>query len=427
MHKGLVFILDGLGDRPCPSLRHQTPLQAAATPTLDQLARRSQCGMMDALMPGIAVETHTGVGILFGLAPAAAAGLRRGPIEAAGIGLTTRHGDILLRANFASVEKTANGYRILDRRAGRIDAQAVDLCAALQEIEVGPGITASLHAATQHRAVLALRGDGLSAQISDTDPGGSGHMRILDSAPKPGPGALEAEQRAARAAAEALNRFTHRAFDILARHPVNATRAGRGLCAADGVIARSAGASQPLSNLLSRLNLDVAVVAAESTILGLAKLFGFTCCSSPTFTALPDTDLAGKLRLAMAAVDEHDLVFVHIKGTDTAAHDKNPALKAEFIARFDRELAAVDLGEIRVALCADHSTDSISGEHNGDSVPVLLRNLAGRRDAVQRYNETDCVAGALGRITAQGFLTTLLDSMGAFAGHHPAEFDCYRF
>ncbi len=425
LSKGLVLILDGLGDRPCPQLGGQTPLEAAATPTLDRLASQHQCGMMDPLMPGMPVDTHTGVGILFGLPPREAVRLRRGPIEAAGIGLQARHGDVLLRANFACVEKHRRGYRILDRRAGRIRAEAGRLCEVLQDIEVAPGITASLHAATQHRAVLQLRGDGLSAQVSDTDPGGHRVAQgILQAAPHP---TFEAS---ALVTADALNRFTERAHDLLQNHPVNAARVRRGQPAANGVILRSAGVHQPLSNLLSHLRLKVAVVAGEMTILGLARLFDFDCHQHPSFTSLPDTDLREKLRMALAALATHDLVFVHIKGTDTAAHDQNPALKSEFISRIDRELAGLDfereLAHTIIALCADHSTDSVRGEHTGDPVPVLIRNPSGRRDRVTHYNETDCAAGALGRITAQQFLTILLDAMGALDNHQPSDLERYQ-
>ena len=427
--KGLVFILDGLGDRPCPQLDGKTPLEAAETPVLDALALRHQCGMMDPLLPGMPVDTHTGVGILFGLNPEQAVGLRRGPIEAAGIGLALQPGDVLWRANLASVEKTPHGYRILDRRAGRIRDEVETLCAALQNIEVAPGITASLHPATQHRTVLLFRANvdntgsaaiKLSAEVSDTDPGGHDMDRgILKAAPS------QATQ-AAQATADALNHFTDRAHEILANHPVNVARIADGLPAANGIIVRSAGGGHALENRLAKLKLKVAAVAGEMTILGLARLLDFHCCSSPRFTSLPDTDLGEKLRSAIQALQHHDLVFVHIKGTDTAAHDKDPLLKSEFIARFDRELGKLNLDKVVVGVCADHSTDSVRGEHNGDPVPVLLCNPGGRRDRVDQYNETACVSGALGRITAQGFLTSVLDAMGALDNCQPAEYYSFR-
>ncbi|MGR3913078.1 MAG: alkaline phosphatase family protein [Gammaproteobacteria bacterium] len=425
--RGLVFILDGLGDRPCPQLRGRTPLAAARTRTLDRMARRHQCGMMDPLRPGLCVDTHIGAGILFGLPPGEAAGLRRGPVEAAGIGLDMRHGDVLLRANFAQIEAGADGRRrIIDRRAGRIrggrdiDALCAAINSALHDAPLAPGVGATLHAATQHRAVLRLRGQGLSAHVSDTDPGGSNAARgVLCAAPH------RADDAAARITADALNHFTARAHQILAAHPVNAARAARGLSPANGVLLRGAGMHRPLRNLLTHLQLKVAVVAGEKTVLGLGGMFGFTCITDARFTSLPDTDIAEKLRAALHALARHDLVFVHIKGTDTAAHDKNPALKANFISRFDRELSRLELGDTVVAVCADHSTDSLRGEHNADAVPVLLRHTDGRRDRVRRYNETDCIGGALGRISAHEFLCTLLDAMGALHGMRDWDDACF--
>ena len=83
--KGVVFILDGLGDRPCDALEGKTPLEAAHTPCLDHLTAAGQSGMMDPLLPGLPVDTHTGVAILLGVPPGEAAMVSRGPIEAAGI------------------------------------------------------------------------------------------------------------------------------------------------------------------------------------------------------------------------------------------------------------------------------------------------------------------------------------------------------
>ena len=65
-HKGLILILDGLGDYPSPALGGLTPLQHAKTPYLDNLAANSVSGLMDPLAPGVPVDTHTGVGMLFG-------------------------------------------------------------------------------------------------------------------------------------------------------------------------------------------------------------------------------------------------------------------------------------------------------------------------------------------------------------------------
>ncbi len=419
--KGLVVILDGLGDRPNPYLGGLTPLEYARTPTLDQLAKNGQSGLMDPLLPGLPVETHTGVGVLFGLPPREAVNLCRGPIEACGIGMDSRTGDLMLRCNLATVEKRGDQYHIVDRRAGRISQQVDALCAPLRNVEVGDGITASLRPATQHRCVLRLRGSALCARISDTDPGGkSADRRVLECR------ANTATDKDAVRTAQAVNRFTRLSCRILDDHSLNRQLVEKGELPANAIIARGAGMHRNWSRLPACLRLSVTVVAGERTITGLGKLLGFSTITDPAFTSLPDTDLDRKFELAMEALQTRDLVYIHIKGMDIAAHDRDPKAKAALISRFDTALARIDTGGLVVGVCADHSTDSRSGEHTGDPVPVIIHNPAGRRDRVEKYNETDCIAGSLGRITAHGFLLSVLDAMGALSSFKPAEAGLYQ-
>ncbi len=161
-YRGLVVILDGVGDRPSAALGGRTPLEAAHTPNLDRLAAAGMSGMVDPLLPGMPVGTHTGSGALLGLPPRLLMSLARGPVEAAGIGLDTEPGDVLMRCNFATLEEVVDGFNIVDRRAGRIREGTQELAAALKDMAVAPGISATLRPASQHRAVLRLSADNPS-------------------------------------------------------------------------------------------------------------------------------------------------------------------------------------------------------------------------------------------------------------------------
>ena len=120
VYKGLMIILDGLGDRPNPALNNRTPLQAAYTPVMDALVAAGSCGLVDPLRAGFPVDTHTGCAALMGVTRRDQLSMARGPIEAAGVGVEMMPGDILLRANFATLQD--DGCTIIDRRAGRIIA-----------------------------------------------------------------------------------------------------------------------------------------------------------------------------------------------------------------------------------------------------------------------------------------------------------------
>ena len=420
--KGLVIILDGLGDRPCTTLGNKTPLEHARTPVLDAIATQHQSGMMNPLLPGLPVDTHTGVSIIFGLPPRVAASLKRGPIEASGIDLDLQHGDLLFRANLATIENIdRHSFRILDRRAQRIKQGVDALCASLQDIRLPDNISASLHPATHHRCVLRLRGPGLSDKVTDTDPGGKMlHTGVLLAQPSGD------ADTASKRTASAINKLTHVSNEILKNHPVNLKRIENGYLPANGILTRGVGQYQNYQNILKHLHLNVTVVAGEATVLGLAKLFNFSNVTNPAFTSSTDTNIKKKLSTAVSALETSDLVFVHFKGTDTAAHDRDPQAKSDFIERFDKALGGIDISNIVLGVCADHSTDSTRGEHNGDAVPILIHNPTGRKDLTRKFNETDCSAGALVNLTAQGFITSVLDAMGSLSNFKPAEVKFYE-
>ena len=162
--KVILAIADGIGDRPIPELDNQTPLEYAATPHLDRLAVEGASGIMDIIGPGIPIGTDIAHMILFGYCQKDYPG--RGPIEALGRNIILEPGDIAFRANFATVDKD---LKVTDRRAGRIRKDTHRLAQSLNGMEID-GVKILFREATEHRALLVLKGENLSAEITDTDP-----------------------------------------------------------------------------------------------------------------------------------------------------------------------------------------------------------------------------------------------------------------
>ncbi|MCP3920379.1 MAG: 2,3-bisphosphoglycerate-independent phosphoglycerate mutase [bacterium] len=415
-NKGLMIVLDGLGDRPQEALAGQTPLEAARTPCFDRLADAGQCGLVDPVSPGVPVDTHTGCGILAGLPMGLAMELERGPVEAAGVGMTVHPGQVALRCNFATLEPAGRKWRIVDRRAGRIRVGTEELAEGLARVNLGGGVHAKFRPATQHRGVLVLSGSGLSANVSDTDPG-SAHdpclVRVCRS--------LCPSDREAVRTAEAIDRFLDKACEHLSSHPINLARIERGERPANGLITRGAGMHRGAESIITRQGLSAAVVAAERSVLGLAALFGFEAQTDARFTALPDTDLHAKAAAAMAALQTHDFVLLHVKAPDICSHDQDPIGKRDVIEQIDAAFAPIlQPGSVAIAVGADHSTDSSRGDHCGDPVPTILYEPAGRRDMVTSYGERDCSTGGLGRIRGDEFVRCLLSAMNAITTFRPS-------
>jgi 2,3-bisphosphoglycerate-independent phosphoglycerate mutase len=401
-NKILLTIADGLGDRPCTDLGGKTPLEYATKPHLNYLAKNGTSGIMDVYQCGVPVGTDLGHMLLFGYNFEDYPG--RGPIEAFGEGVELEGGDVAFRANFATVD---DRLTVLDRRAGRIRNRTKELAAALNGITID-NVKIIFKEATEHRAVLVLRGKGLSAAVSDSDPKveGKSYKKVLpkDSSPE------------AAKTADILNCLLPRFHEILAGNPVNVERIKEGLPPANFILTRGAGIMPNLEKITKKYGFTGACVAAESTVLGVAKLAGFTTITDARMTGNIDTDVQLKARLAIDALKKNDFVCLHMKCTDLMGHDNKPKGKAQGVELYDKMLGYVleYLQEINdanviIAMAADHSTPCERREHSGDPVPVVIAGKNIRKDDVEIYDEIHAAQGGLNRITGKMFNTFLLD------------------
>jgi len=405
-HPTLLVVIDGLADRPVRALGGRTPLQAAATPTLDRLAREGQCGIADPVAPGVVPDTAAGNLALLGQSPLA---MKRGPIEALGAGISIQQGDIALRGNFATLDEHG---RVIDRRAGRIREQAAELAAALDRLQLPSGLDRELEvrvkAGTEHRLAIVLRGDGLSPAIQGSDPG-EGAVPGPPLVPEP----LDPEDDRAVHTAAALALFEQEARRILGKHPINRQRAAEGLAPANTVLTRGAGRLHRLLPLEDGgLPLRFACIGGDRTLLGIARWLGGEAVSEESMTANLDTDLEAKVRAAARELRRNDLVVLHFKGADIAAHDQRPDLKMEFLEKIDRQLAWLlenVTGPLRLAVASDHATLSESGQHAADPLPILLWGDGIESDGVESFDEQSAAAGSLQRFPLQSLLGRLYE------------------
>jgi 2,3-bisphosphoglycerate-independent phosphoglycerate mutase len=401
----LLVVIDGVADQPVRALGGKTPLEAADKPNLDRLAREGQTGIADPIGPGVVPDTAAGTLALFGQSPTAMA---RGPVEALGSGLRLETGDVVVRGNFATLDKRG---KLVDRRAGRIREQAHELAVALDRPELGPewqGHEVRVMTTTEHRLAIVLRGPGLSAAILGSDPG-DGRL----GAPPPLPRALDSRDAAAVRTAKLLAHFERLARRILAAQPANARRRARREPLANAVLTRGAGRVHRLARLAQDgTPLRHATVSGDRTVLGLAAWLGGEPITAPELTANLDTDIELKFQLAAKALAKNDLVLLHLKGADIAAHDQRPDLKVKFIERVDRalgDLLEAHEGPLRVAVASDHATLSEGGYHAADPVPVLIWGPGIEADEVGLFDEASARHGALKRFPLQLLLGRLFE------------------
>ncbi len=393
-------MFDGLGDRAVRELGWKTPLQASKKPNLDWYAAHGASGLVDVISPGVRPGSDTSHLAILGYDPYEVY-TGRGPFEAAGVGIVGKKGDVAFRCNFATVDSK---LKVLDRRAGRIkEPDTGKLAKALDGITID-GIKVIVKEATEHRAVLLLRGKGLSAAVSDVDP----HAETLIHQAK----ALE---KGAEKTARVVNAFVRMSHDILDSSPVNEARRKKGLPPANILIPRGAGVFPDIVPFPKKYKMKGACVAGVSLIRGIGRVCGLEVVDVKGATGGLDTDMDAKAKKAIHLLKDHDFVLMNVKATDIASHDGDAKKKVEVIERLDAMVGTLRKGlgsDVVVAFMADHCTPVEVKDHSGDPVPLLIYCEGMVHGCASRYDEASAMKGGLGRLRGKDLMPILMDKAG---------------
>ncbi len=388
--KILLVVLDGASDRPIDG---KTPLQMAKKPNLNSIASLGINGIMDPISPGIRPGSDVAHLALLGYDPYKVY-TGRGPLEAAGVGIRLKKGDIAFRCNFATMK---DGI-IVDRRAGRIRDNS-ELAKAIQE---GVNLDAELifERSTGHRAAMVIRGKGLSSNVTASDPKHEGE-------PVKGVDAIGPE---ADRTANILNEFIRQAEKILENHPINRERKRSGKPPANTILIRGAGTVQKIETFSEKYGLNGAVIAATGLIIGIGRMYGLDYIETEGATGGVDTDIDAKVKNAINALNDHDFVLLNIKGADESGHDGRIEEKIQFTSKIDKAFEPITrLKDTLVVVTADHSTPIAVRDHSADPVPVMIKGSGIRVDNVRTYDEINAATGGLNRICSMDLMPMLMD------------------
>lgn len=398
--KGMIMIMDGMADRPLEDLGFKTPLEGADTPNMDKLAETGICGIMDTIKPGIRPGSDTAHISILGYDPYVVY-TGRGPFEAAGVGVDVLEGDIAFRCNFS----TANDEGIiLDRRAGRIRERTEELASSINSIDLND-VEIIFKESTGHRAVLVLRGNGLSDKVSAADPKYDGKkwtkVKPLD------------QTREAQKTADILNQVVERSYELLKDHPLNLERIDNGENPANIILPRGAGAVPHVQPFYDKYGLKAACIAETGLIKGIGKIMGMDIIDIDGATGGVDTNLDNIAQgILDTASKDYDFLLINIDGADEAGHDGNAKDKLEFIERADAVVGKLrDLDDFYFILTADHSTPISIMDHTGDPVPLVINGPDIRVDDVVEFNERAATQGGLCRIRGSDIMNILMDLM----------------
>jgi len=401
----IYVLLDGVGDLPHPDLDGKTPLEAANTPTLDKIASNGTIGEVISVGKGIAPESDIAVFNMLGYKFNHTDYVGRGVIEAIGIGIDFKDGDLALRGNYSTLNEEGI---IIDRRAGRhIEKEDADGVAKEIEEKIKfshPDTTVVVSPTIGHRVTVRIRVNSrkLSPRITNTDPaysniGGMGvakavgdFLKIEKCLP------LEGTEDS-KFTANLVNEFSEQSIEILKESKINKKRQEQNKKQLSCILLRDAGNKYPdVAPINEKYAMKFSCIVDMPVELGISEVL-----KMKVFEAGGLTDYEEKARVAAKAMETQNAIYVHLKGPDEFGHDGDAIGKMKNIEEIDQRffktlLENIDSSKIAIIISADHSTPCINKGHSDDPVPILVSGDFIKNDGTTRMTEEQAKKGSIG-------------------------------
>jgi 2,3-bisphosphoglycerate-independent phosphoglycerate mutase len=345
--KYVVCVPDGAADEPIEALGGRTPLEAAATPTLDALARRGEVGRAATIPPGYPPGSDVGNMAILGYDPARYH-TGRAPIEAAAMGIELRPDQVAYRCNLVTV---GDDGTMVDFAGGHPATEDAARAIALLQEELGTD-ELTFHPGVQYRHILVAPADWADAECAPP------HDLTGQSAVGPtGP------------AADRLRRLMDASRDLV-------PKAG---LAANQIWRWGQGTALSVPAFRDTWGLEGRLVSAVDLVRGLGVLTGVLPVPVDGITGWYDTNYEGKRDACLQTLaDGADLFLLHVEASDEAGHAGDLDAKVEALENWDRRILGPlvegldGLGPWRLLLLPDHATPLRIRTHTTDPVPYLL-------------------------------------------------------
>ncbi|MGN0178405.1 MAG: cofactor-independent phosphoglycerate mutase [Monoglobaceae bacterium] len=396
--KYVVILTDGAADTPVDELGGRTPLEAAAKPNIDALARRAEVGMVRTVPEGYPPGSDVANLAVFGYDPEKYY-TGRSPLEAESIGVPLKLTDTTFRANVVTLSDEENyaDKTMVDYSSDEITTEeahklidAVNEKLSCDEYEFFGG--------TSYRHLLVWH--NRENNFSLTPPHDISGRKIGEYLPKN----------------EVLLGLMEKSYEILKDHPVNLDRHRRGLHPANSVWIWGNGTKPDLDTYADKFGLHGTVISAVDLIKGIGRCAGLDIAEIEGATGTVNTNFDGKAEAAVDALKGGaDFVYIHLEAADEAGHRHEIDNKVKSIELIDSKIVKPVLDylkssgeEYRILLMPDHPTPLNIMTHTSDPVPYILYKSDDEIDSgVETYNEK--TAAATGKDAGMG--CTLMNRM----------------
>ncbi len=350
--KYIVLVPDGCADEPVEELGGKTPLEAAAIPNLQALARRSEVGRATVIPGGLPPGSDVGNLAILGYDPLEFH-TGRAPIEAAAMGIELGPDEVAYRCNLVTLG--ADGT-MADFAAGHLSSEQSHPIIAALDATLGSGRDGvRFYPGVEYRHLVVTPGDWAEAEC--TPPHDlTGKPATVPTGP----------------AAAKLNALMD------ASRPVVAAAAAEVGSIATQIWLWGQGVRPTLPPFAARFGVGGRLTSAVDLVRGLGVLAEIEVLDVPGASAGFENDYGAQRDACLQSLTDRDFFLLHVEATDEAGHQQNAREKVRALESWDREIigplldALPELGPHRILLLPDHATPIRLGTHTSDPVPYLL-------------------------------------------------------
>ena len=376
--KYCVLIIDGAAGLPLPERDGKTCLELAHTPNLDAMAKEGALGLVRTVPPGMEPSSACACMSILGYDPKVYY-QGRAAIEARSMDIGIDDGEVVFRCNLVAVRdgrmwSYSSGYIGTDEAKQLIGALNQSL--GNDRVHFYPGVN--------YRGICKLKEREDTLLTACTPPHDIPNKPIADFLPE-GPGS------------ELLRDLMARSEDVLRDHPVNIARRSRGDISATMVwLFWGSGKLVDMPSFKQIYGLDAAMTSGVGLLFGLARMVEMDILDIPGVTDGLDNDYVAQASGALAALNEHDLVVIHIEAPDEAAHDGAIDDKVQAIQMIDKEivgrLRSWRREGLRMLIMPDHPTPIETQTHTPDPVPFMLCGPGFSANGAKRLTEAEAAS-----------------------------------
>ncbi len=387
--KYVLFLIDGMADYPLAELEGRTPLEAARTPHLDEMAKNAVFGTFLTLPEGFPTSSDVANMSVLGW-DLGKYYTGRGAIESYGMGRELDDETVAFRLNLITVKENI----LEDYSAGHItNKEAEEIIQSLQKtfgnekIEFRKGVS--------YRHLLYLKGKEFSPEVLYDKPDSSHGLEWEKILPRP-------KTKEGELTSKVLTDLIYMSKGLLENHPVNKRRTRSKKNPANLIWPWSGGKRPAMPSFQEMYGRKGAIISAVDVILGLGRLGQMDALRPKGATGYIDTNYENKARAAAAFLKSNDFVYLHIEAADECSHLGNLKNKIKAIEDCDKRLIRTFLSEykkrftepLRIMVLPDHPVPVKLRKHTREEVPFMMTGADVIPDpSIREYNERSCLKG----------------------------------